>query len=486
MLKCYTYFNDLLSLMCRGKTLPVKEIRISGGRKSGKSFAVQEFCVKATNLVGSNAEVVPVGVYALRNFAYDTKELFSEMIQTLDRYNANYSTKVVEGMIKLQNDNFISVTGIRNRNKEVNKAGLARAERMRYLIVYVEEAYEVDKKDIQAMKEAVRANAGVEILFIYVANPWSLLSAFVSECVAYMKHNIYQLQTHGEQIGLFDEIKELNVNLEGYFDKGIKKKVLVHYTNWRVAAKEKKISQDDIELIFEARKISANRFRTADLGLPGYTETSIYAAQMEGIANPIYKRHAFYYGGCDVGLGTNHNAGVTTFVFVGITPGKDLDVYGEYSWDNRKYQKAPDQIAREGVQFFINMKDKIFNECGFTIRRLEVRVDYSDKAFISILNQEARNAFVSHWLTFIKCSKKPIIERVTVTQYMLANKTMRINENCLGLRKELSTAEWDNKKGKKENSTRKDDNDHFINAFEYAIEVYQNQMIPYKVRDFIV
>jgi hypothetical protein len=74
--------------------------------------------------------------------------------------------------------------------------------------------------------------------------------------------------------------------------------------------------------------------------------------------------------------------------------------------------------------------------------KCQVRVDFSNKAFIDGLNKYAYINGCSHWLYFDKCAKLNINDRVFETKYLMSKERLRIDEQrCRNLMNEFASAE---------------------------------------------
>lgn len=481
MLKCYGYFYDIIKQMVNYEKLSVNVINISGSRKSGKSYAGQEFAVIATHLFGIDRKPIPVSVYGLRYYREDMDELREEFEQTLDRFSVNYARNKQKGIYELAYGNKIRLMGLKSRNKIVVKAGMARTERDKYIIIIVEEAFEVKSQELQSFMEAVRGNSDTQILVIKICNPWSIKSDYVAFLNTHQKFDKLTLKKEGQQIALKD------VMLEG----GYLSKEIFHYTNWRVADREGKLSKDDVAGIMKAYQVDVKRAETADLGMPGYEGQAIYAYLLDKVADAMYVQHDRLLGGIDVGYGVSAKSGVTSAVILGFSDNtREIDVYSEWVHDNKINQIDP--IVQ--VKMIVDWSTKAYQEytlrSGRQIRSVQFRVDLSDCATISMLNSEAMYRGL-RWLSFVPCIKQPIQDRVNIIKYAMSRKMLRISKSCKNLLKELEIIEWEKKKAGE--LKRENNNDHSINSFEYALEmvlygiirpedaIEQNRMLKRKI-----
>lgn len=117
----------------------------------------------------------------------------------------------------------IRVIGLKtNRKGRVVKTGLKRLKGGAYVVIMIDEAYEVDKQDYQALLEA--SGDAESIIIIRTANPFSRADFFIDYCIKHLKHNEKSLREQGEQFRVVKEITELE-------NRKIETTKIFHYTN---------------------------------------------------------------------------------------------------------------------------------------------------------------------------------------------------------------------------------------------------------------
>lgn len=438
--------------MLQGDRIPVDEFNITGGRKSAKSVSVQIIFGLILNLPISCA------LFGFRASMDGVKEFFKDMCETLDAagipYKSNYSKLAITGKY-----NTMRFIGLNSMSKSTaKKAGLARVGDVKYIFKYYEERFEFTTKDYQALQEAVRGmNPKSQTITFNVCNPWAKSSPYVAYCGKYQKWDLNVLKTTGSQFGKYTELDQ---------ETGITITKVFHYTNWRVARHV--LSNSEINEIRNTWNIDRNRALTTDYGLPGYEDGAIYTHLLSSIGPPLYQGEGQYIvAGMDYGWSQKANGGKTACYFGTANMENGVDILAEYVQDNAVAPKSPDKVCTEIVSFYIDSVEHYMRKCNmYSIPSVTVRVDNMSVGIINILNKTAAQFRVNHWLTFIKCRKYPIQDRVELTTNLMGGHWLRINPECKNLFMEFELARYDDTEQQK----RIKENDHSINAFEYAIE----------------
>lgn len=454
--KEYGYFWDILRAIKNGEKLPIDEAHIVGGRKSGKTTVVELFYALICEL-----GIDKVGMCAWRNTILDSGELFDDFCATFDSYELNYTTKINAKKIYL-NGREIRICGLNSMGKsKAKKSGLAKFGNVNYIIVFFEERFEFSEQDILAIKEAVRSidkdsSKEVQFLYINVCNPWALNSPYISYLSKIQPWDVKQLKETGSQIGIYD-IPVGNTT----------KKILIHYTNWRVCREY--LGESEIKSLLDTWNTDPKRAATVDFGLPGYEQGAIYTHLLNNLGKAIYQEHEFLSGGVDYGWGRDSKSGKTVAVFMGYTPNEGVDVYGEYVHSNVEKVKSPDQVAKEVVLFYREQMLEYCSRNGWASPfNLTIRVENMEVAWIAMLNTCAKQLGI-HWLRFVKCRKYQVQDRIEITCSLMYQHKLRLGDNVKLLKAEMELAHYEEGK---ETQKRKKDNDHSLNAFEYAIEPF--------------
>lgn len=470
MLKAFSYWEDIWTAIQNHQDFPVDEIHSAGSRKSGKSYSHEEGQVVACNIIDKDFKPVKVVCYGIRNNLQKVPELYSEYEQTVERLGFWYEKTKTERKFIFDNGNWIRVLHLHSQGSaedRSNWSGLARAEDAEYIMIFVEEAYECERSEVQRFIEAVRGNRNTKILIIWNCNPWSRRSKYIQFLDNHLKFSEWKLRSAGQQHKIYVEKKQ---------EQGVRaRRMLFHYTNWRV--NKQNLSPSDIHSILSVYNTDPDRAKTTDLGMPGYQQGAIYAYLLKYVEEPIWQRHRYLGGGGDFGYGDVAKSGITSFVFGGSSPQLGTDIYAEWWHDNKDQELDPATQAELIVKFYEECRIKYYNRTGYLINRhgeLNIICDYNDLMSISVLNKIAERKRL-HWLKFSKASKLKVNDRIAITKYIMAKKKLRIAGQNSNLLAEFETIQWDLKKFKQE--VREDKNDHSINAFEYFIEPVMCWMI---------
>ena len=459
--KDYGYLWDVVKLIKNNKEVPIDEFNLIGGRKSAKTTSLL-----LLGTVLSFTAPDKVGFICFRDRISDSLNLLEDFIEVLDAYDVPY--KVVKSRAQIiVNGNVIRFVGLNSniKNKSAKKAGLPRFGDVKYAFMFFEERFEFDESDVRSAVEAVRSmgNQKTQYIVLNACNPWAKSSPYIQYCSKIQPWNLNILKETGSQLGIY----------EVPLGDGYSKRVLMHYTNWRVAAQY--LSATEIAKIKETHTLDKARAAVVDYGLPGYEQGAIYTHLLNHIGKAIdIKDQDFFIGGGDYGWGRDAHSGKTAFVFAAGTIDDGLDVYGEYIWWNNEYVKSPNQIADEVIRFYIEqVRQYAVNNGISNPPTLNVRVDLSNIAFIQILNDTARKYRIDHWLKFIKCKKLPITDRIEVTLSLMSRGKLRFANSVKVLKQEMELAQY----AEIETQKRVKKNDHCLNAFEYAIEPLMNKFI---------
>lgn len=402
----------------------------------------------------------------------DTKKLYDDVISMLNVYGVEYTTAKSEFKITV-NGNTLYLYGLNSAKKKTKGAdltGLPHFGNVKYIFVFFEERYEFSESQINSVKEAVRSIGIVkpQMIVLNACNPWSSSHPYIKYCSRHQSFNANILREKGQIIGVYDIVV-------GSGNYTYTKKVLFHYTNWRINAKH--LSESEIMNILDTWNHDPRRAAVVDLGMPGIEQGAIYNHLVSGIAQSIYQEHEYFCCGGDYGWGRDETSGKTVFYFGAASMTSGIDLYGEYESDNHVKVKSPLQVVKEVVQFYVEMTTEYVKETyGFVTNRniptINVRVDNAANELISMLNQEARNRNL-RWLTFQHCKKYPIQDRIEITLALMSRQKLRVNMKHKKfpvklLQQEMNSSRYEESKSQIQKREKVDD--HAINGFEYAIE----------------
>lgn len=465
--KVYSFFNDLLKMMSEHKKLPIDVIHLIGSRGSGKTYAGLDFVCNACDLSDKDGKSIETSAYIIRREKGDVPELWDQYLQGLEQIESSPYIIKSERKWEFPNGSSVKFKGLKAKNSmKIVGAGMSNATG-EYIISVYEEAFEYEDRERAFFRQAVRGNnPATKFLEINICNPWFPRSKYLAFCIKHFPFDENQLLKNGYQIG----IKKIEV-VEGVWETH-----LFCYTNWR--AIKDILPQWKIAGILKTYQDDPMNAKCADIGVPGISSGAVYGDLMSYITQPKWFAHEYIVGGGDIGVGHSRMSGKTSFLFVGIDTNGYCDVYDEYIWDNKHINKDGFLLAQEIIEFYIQCRKNYFDNTGVLIgedRPLIVKVDNSEKSFIDILNAKCVEFGVENWLSFIPCAKFEINDRIHITRYLMSLGRLRIDTKCENLLTELELSMWDDKISTK--LKRVNDNDHSINAFEYAIEDFMYEMV---------
>ena len=464
-------------MIINGERIPIDEFNLIGSRKSGKTTSL-------FILYAMLACIVPhlVGWVNVRERQKDADDMYKDMKAVLDTYQVGYRPN--EKSLELDvNNNICRFYGVDNNRKTrgSKKAGIPHFTNVKYIFIFFEERFEFSEEHVSAVKEAVRSvsddpNFHPQMIILNACNPWSKKNDYIAYCGKHMTWDIKQLKQTGNQISIVD------IPLRD----GQTKRALFQYTNWRVC--KEYLAQSEINTILDTWNIDPRRASVVDYGLPGSEAGAIYTHLLNHIGESVYKEQDWLIAGGDYGWGRDESSGKTAFYFGGATIEDGIDIYNEYTQDNHTYVKSPNQVAKEVVEFYNYSMGQYMRALHKQyVPELVVRVDNMAVGFIEILNNTARQMRMN-WLTFVKCKKFPIPDRIEITLGIMAGQKLRINTKDKQypvklLPQEFDFAHYEESRSGKQNRVK--ENDHGINGFEYAIEsvMYKfNREIPNEKR----
>ena len=268
MIKEFSYLNDIITNIINKKPIPY-ELNLSGSRKSGKTYSVNEMCCKLMIIPNTR-----IRIYSFRNEKQDIEQsIWEEALSSFEDLEIPIHINRAYRRLKW-NKNMWTFHGINDKNKrKVKLSGLAGANRYDYIICILEEATEFTQEEVLSIKEAIRG--AKNIIYIAVANPWAITNDFVRYCDQNLPFNDKEMIENSKQFLM-------------------KKDKIFHYTNWRV---NEYLPLVDQRGLLEVQNISPHRARTVDYGLPGMEKGTIYAHAMNkvsGIIKPSSRWNRFF------------------------------------------------------------------------------------------------------------------------------------------------------------------------------------------------
>lgn len=459
VLDCYSWLYDIVKACAKGVRVPLDEINIIGGRNSGKSVSIQILFALLSQLD------VPIGLVGVRANKDGANELFNEMSETFELCNVKASLNKSKYYLRTK-FNDVRIIGLNSMsNYKAKKSGLARFGEVKYIFIYYEERFEFTMEDYLAVREAIRGiGKNIQTICINVCNPWAKSNSYVQYCESYQKWNRATLEKTGNQIGIFDERDK---------ETGLVSRKLFQYTNWRCAREV--LQESVIKNILGTWKIDRQRALTTDLGLPGYEWGAIYTHLLDKIGIPVVQSEPqWILAGMDYGWSAQESGGKTACVFGVASEQMGVDIYSEFIHDPAKHPMDPTIVCERIVDYYVECMTDYCNKIRSGVPRItKVRVDNAAVGIISILNSVVRRKRHHNWLSFIPCSKFAIPDRIDIQQALMGKGLFRMSNECAQLYREFESAHY---KTEIEKRDRVKENDHTLNAYEYALECCMYQL----------
>lgn len=317
-----------------------------------------------------------------------------------------------------------------------------------YCVVWLEEAYELNKSDENALFEAIGGYQ--HLVIIRTCNPWHLKSDLISYANQMAPFDLSTLQSSGEQITKVGN-------------------KLFYYSNYQLNSY---LAPRTRELLEATRHHSPKRARVVCDGYYGISEGTIYAEYLNDFELKTLAKNKYQkiIGGIDVGERNDNLAGI----LIGVTYNKEMHVLNEFVYSFKaKGFKDMQLLAQKMFNFFFNQGSQY--QCYFQNGGLNIFVDYN-YSFISLLNNMSAVKGAQNYVRFQPCKKEAIEQRIDFLISMLSTGRCKIrSRDCRFLMSELEQASYDEYLVNK----RQDKNDHSINALEYAYAPIMKEMAEY-------
>ena len=351
-------------------------------------------------------------------------------------------------------------TNTKQKGLSAIKTGMRSAKGADYIIIAIDEAYEVNQDDYNALIEAVRGSD--HILVIRIANPWSIKNDFIKYCNSYLPFSK----------------KEKN-NYEDTFH--IEDKKLFHYPSYK---DNKFLRGWEVEKLEELLSRDPKRAIVSVLGMPGIIKGAIYEGYYEkikvvpkGADLPV----SMFKGGIDWGI--KHSSTAANFHL--ITPNnRSIRLSKGYTHNNEQmtFKDNPTMI-KEILYHIEDLGDKY---PAMVSMGLHVKVDNAAWGIIDMISSEAQKMGLT-WVQFDPSIKYEINTRIDVFRLAMSlekfwdmedfespnYEPLRYEDENDTLKEELEISQWDPDK----QLERLNENDHHINAWEYAHDEIMFQMI---------
>jgi PBSX family phage terminase large subunit len=455
----YQYLKDILEQMRQGNKIGNVRINELGGRFGGKTYAMLDFAVLIPLILPKGLKCQVIGV---RNMVESSQELWDDMVEHAQEIYGDSWAKVRINNTKKKliiNGQEIRVMGLKSNKKgRIVKTGLKRAKQGAYVIIFIDEAWEVEKNDYQALLEATLDAKST--IVIRTGNPFSRANYWVDYCCKNLRHSERMLsneKTGGQQFKIIKSTEKINNEL-------VTTTNIFHYTNWRT--NKDNLSGVTIQTIKDTWKIDPFRARVVDYGMPMITNGAIYARLMDKINRLTEVERPWftdYYIGIDFG-----HVDATSAIFIAYSSNLKyqaiLDEYYHSNLDAKSQYKDPRQTA---IDIIKKIKQFIIDTPDIQRTGIDVYVDNSAIAYMLILKEEALKQGIIN-LVSIRGSTKPLIlERVDSELLIMGQSRLFVDyDRVKKLLWEMELSQWDEDKTK---LTRLDVNDHALNAWEYAM-----------------
>ena len=449
--------------MTNKQPLPVGVINAIGGRFSGKTtnYAMRFWIIAAYVL--QDYDVI-LGATYNRASVQGMNESWTDFISEIQLMGIPYksSEKQKTVMIGKSIIRFYGVNSLR-KNDKGTKAGSFRFT-CDYLFKIYDETFEFTQTQYNALEEATRHKGSHQPFYLTIncCNPWIRTNWFIRQNTKAFHFSEHILKNVGQQIGTSTFVKD-----------GVVVKTLHHYTNWRVA--KDVLSQGQIASVLKHwEQGNIQRARVADYGLPGLEEGGIYIEELHKVGTPFYiQSNHWVLAGMDYGWSQRDVGGKTVCHFLTASLKDGINVHAEFVHDNAERTITHNILADNIVEFYAKQAHKWMENVGYYFYpNIKVRVDNANLAMVQLLNNVAQQKRYAKWLSFEPCVKYPTPDRIACTLSFMSHQMLRIDPSCRVLLGEMEEAHYEETVEQK----RAKENDHALNAFEYAIEPIMYQL----------
>lgn len=439
-------YDGVFIPITKKQPLKLKEINMCGGRFSGKTTAIIEL-ITLLMLKGEN-----VYITVLRFSASGKDATFKDIKQNLIKYISRDCFNLTYNSITYKT-NYLKCYSLNEPSLEKkNKKGLFNPDNAEYLIIWEEEADELQELATKEIELSVRSKNEKYKLIIRSSNPNIAANWYVAKVIKGMKEDKDKLEQQGYQLHLENNIL--------YFRNNYRTN---HYLNEYI-----------INQIEEWKDISYEKWKVASLGLAGNYDGGIYTPNLKNIRqyDPNENFNGIITIGIDWGDSTIKNGGDTAIEVCIFNPYTyKCDVIDELYLNNYELQQDSNYLINKCVDYC----SQFLQYTNF----IEVWVDNAAYAGFFQLFQDVADKKQYKGLTFkpITSALKnlvPIQERIDIVNYMINAQLLSVNPENKYLWESLNNCYYEpvNKWKEDQELKRSHDYTHAINGLEYAILKY--------------
>lgn len=455
----FSYLYELFSNIQENKPFFLKELKLWGGRESGKTLSVLIFLLYC--LVTDQSVTM---LCVINKTANIKKTLWTDILNLLEPYMNNLKSLQINETYKTITNKqaILEVRGLHKQTKqEITMKGNYQVK-TQYFIGFTEEGWEITKNDRDALYNSVRflyPEKAQSKLWIDACNPDSILNYWIAELEQALPADEQLLKTKGYQ-------------------RKIENDILYDRMNWRINPyKNGTITKDEDmhRRLTNLWTTDPTRAKVWDLGMAGKSSEGIFTHLLkymlienkDRLFQWVNQKEAFLIAGLDFGY--KKDAFACTLIATQKDSKEDYVVLDEFVLYNHKTAYSHQYIAEQLVMWLINYWEHYTRKYNLTQEYLEIKCDFADYAFMSICNQTAIMK-KAPFLHFEKAIKYQVQISYNFIQQLISSNRLGLSKQCQHLLLELEIAKW------KDNGTQLENNpDHAIDALRYALHPYLNE-----------
>lgn len=278
--------------------------------------------------------------------------------------------------------------------------------------IWLEEAYEFNKKDYKMIVQTMR---GSPYSIIFSANPWVETQFVIKWALDVLGIDLLQLEKHLKQDGEIYVNKPDAMNGMG---------ITVHWMNWMI---NDKLDVSDIQERLAEKETDPEEYQVAGYGLPGITDGAVFQGYNNKFKwmtyNQAVKATTEMSGGIDYGVVRDATAATLSGV-VGDYNGKVfMSEYYHSNGEKLTNQEKPwsrndlEDYVDELYEFYYNYLDLIKIKGGIKVK---VETAGAGQDLRVMLNKRSKAEGTYPLIKFIKTTKFEIVDRVRADRKMLS------------------------------------------------------------------